>query len=51
MVCAHPTGKLFVLLHDDFEWWDSAVSFEELIGMLDAVDEDLEEKVYSPALQ
>jgi hypothetical protein len=51
MVCAHPTGKLFVLLHDNFEWWDSALPFEELIRLLNACDEDLEDKVYPPAVQ
>jgi hypothetical protein len=46
-VCAHPSGKLFVVLHDNFEWWDSDVSLEELIKRVAAHDEELEEDVYS----
>lgn len=45
-VCAHPSGILFVVDHDNFEWWDSDVSFDELLRRLDAMDEDLEEDIY-----
>lgn len=46
-VCAHPEGRLFVVLHENFEWWDSDVSLEELIERVLAFDTDLEEEVYS----
>lgn len=45
-VCAHPCGTLFVVLHDSMEWWDSAVTFAELIWRLDASDLKVEEDVY-----
>lgn len=46
-VCAHPSGTLFVVLSDTFEWCDSDVALDELLRRSEAADEALEEDVYS----
>jgi len=46
-VCVHPTGILFVVDHDSLEWWDSAVSFEELLRRLEARDDSLHDDIYT----
>jgi hypothetical protein len=48
-VCAHSNGKLFVVTCANFEWWDVAISLQDLIERAQACDETLEEDVYKSA--
>ena len=47
-VCVHPSGILFVVDHDSLEWWNSSVSFEDLLRRLEQRDPKLRDDLYTP---